>query len=286
MVQYVNGRLIFVYGGPNQPNNQPAKARLWLSLSGILVGIFLLPQIAYLASITPDNLINLTNQERLAVGLNTLTNNEILARAAEAKGQAILDEQTFSHTINDKRFSAWVRDAGYNYAYVGENLALDFNTSEGVMAAWNASPLHKKNLLNSYYQEIGIAVLEGKFQGQDTQLVVQIFGAPASAAVEPLAAASGFNYLSGSLLPEMPAYNFLGEENLLTHAAYSQASAAAEKINILNDGSSITSLNKLFTRPPYSPNSFALTFAFLSLIYLLIYLYYYYFLKINKLISF
>lgn len=39
-----------------------------------------------------------------------------------------------------------------------------------------ASPTHKDNLLNSKYKEMGIAVVEGTLNGQQTTLVVQMFG--------------------------------------------------------------------------------------------------------------
>ncbi len=148
------------------------------SLSVILIGIFLLPNTAYYSSITEEKIIELTNQERVSKKLNTITANQLLAKAAYEKGQAILEAQNFQHNINGKKFSVWVKDAGYQYSYVGENLAIDFITSEGVIKAWLDSPTHKKNILNEKFSEIGVAIIEGEFQGNNTTLVVQIFGSP------------------------------------------------------------------------------------------------------------
>ena len=288
MVQNLNGRLRFVYGCPPKHSYKLTKAGIKLSLLSVLMGIFLLPQVAYLTSITPENLIDLTNREREAQGLTPLAANQLLVKAAEDKGQAILAAQAFSHTLGDRRFSSWIRDAGYNYSYVGENLAIDFNTGEGVIQAWNNSPLHKKNLLSPYYQEIGIAALAGKFQGQATTLVVQVFGAPATGAVQPLAANTGFNYLNSNLNLAPAELTSLKAEDLLTHAVINQGQplAANEKISLPNSDYSLSQVNKFFIQPNYQTlNNFLMTFASLVLFYLLVYLYYYYFLKINKLIS-
>lgn len=144
----------------------------------IILGIFLLPKLAFLSSITEENIIKLTNEERLSLSIPTLTKNELLTKAAYAKGKSIIESQTFQHNIGDKKFSTWIKDVNYKYVYIGENLALDFTTSEGATKAWLNSPSHKKNLLNEKFKEIGVAVMEGDFQGKSTTLIVQIFGTP------------------------------------------------------------------------------------------------------------
>lgn len=143
-----------------------------------MMGIFLLPNTAYLSTIDSENIINLTNKERKSNGINTLTANQLLTKAAYDKADALMKNQTFSHTIGDRKFSAWIKDTNYKYSFVGENLAINFMSSEGVIKAWLDSPTHKKNLLNDRFQEIGVAVVEGKFQGQNSIIVVQIFGTP------------------------------------------------------------------------------------------------------------
>jgi hypothetical protein len=149
-----------------------------VSLLAIAVGIFLLPKTAFMASITPDRIMELTNQERARAGLNELTENDKLTQAAANKAQAILANQIFDHTINNRKFSTWIKETGYEYSIVGENLAIDFVTSEGVLKAWLASPSHRENIFNNEYREIGIAVIEGKFEGQKTIVIAQIFGTP------------------------------------------------------------------------------------------------------------
>lgn len=289
MVQNLNGRLIFRYSGSKKLLNKLIRANFKLSLSAMFVGIFLLPQVAYLSTITPEKLIELTNQERTAAGMNSLTANQLLTQAALIKAQTIIDTNTFSHTINNKKFSAWVRDTGYNYSYVGENLAIDFTTSEGVMEAWENSPLHKKNLLNPYYKEIGISAVGGKFQGQDTTVVVQVFGTPAIGSAEPWTINQDLSYLNSLPAEINLADSQFNRQNLLTRSIINQSTLPLydNKMVLPADNLPAGQLNKFIVQPNYQAglNNFLIIFISITLIYLLIFLYYYYFLKIIKLIS-
>jgi len=77
----------------------------------------------------------------------------------------------------------FILDSGYKYLYAGENLAKDFQTSDDVVAAWMASKMgHRENILNTHYNEIGVAVVNGTLGGFQTTLVVQMFGSTAVAA--------------------------------------------------------------------------------------------------------
>lgn len=194
----------------------------------VLMGVFLLPKTAYLSTVDANIIIKLTNKERNSQNLNTLESNDILAKAAYAKGEALFKNQTFSHNIDDKKFSTWVKEAGYEYSFVGENLAIDFVTSEGVIKAWLASPTHRKNLLNEKFNEIGVAVLEGKFQGETTTIVVQIFGTPLN---YELAAANNSEVLnlknSDNVLSEFK----IEDENLLTNVENNSSTTTVLKSN-------------------------------------------------------
>lgn len=209
-----NKKTLFYWGKIGYP-------RYFVSLLVILIGIFLWPKIAYLASITPEKIIELTNEERTESNLDPLSTNQLLTKAAYDKVQSILSANRFQHNIGEKRFSDWIKETGYKYSYVGENLAIDFITSEGVLDAWLASPAHKKNILNSYYEEIGVAVAEGNFDGQNTTLVVQIFGTPPLGVARPRVAGSQLqNYLTDYNLPYyLPSsLQALPQEKLLTHS--------------------------------------------------------------------
>ena len=129
------------------------------------------------SSITPENIIALTNQERLGYGLNTLSTNAQLSAAALAKANDMFEKQYWDH-FGPNGESPWqfIRAAGYDYVYAGENLAKGFRTAEGVHEAWMASPTHKANIVSGNYKDIGVAVVEGELLGKQTTLVVQMFG--------------------------------------------------------------------------------------------------------------
>ena len=155
---------------------------LWITAFTLPLAATLLPMAALASSITPQKIIELTNQERSKYELALLTENIKLTNAAEQKAQDILAQQKFAHNFSDQRFSQWIKDAGYQYSIVGENLAINFISSEGLFNAWLASPTHKQNILHDDYQEIGVAVMQGNFADENTIIAVELFAAPAVAA--------------------------------------------------------------------------------------------------------
>ncbi len=135
---------------------------------------------AFSSAITPENIITLTNQSRKDYSLSAVTENNILNTAAKAKAEALLACQCFTHNLPDGR-TPWTffTAAGYNYLMAGENLAVNFTEAENVQTAWMNSPGHKANILNKNFQEIGIGVSQGEYQGHNAIIVVQFFGVPA-----------------------------------------------------------------------------------------------------------
>jgi len=139
-----------------------------------------LPKTVFFADLTKTALVNLTNQERKTAGLQPLKSNERLEIAAYLKAQDMVEKDYFAHqSPSGKTPWAWLKEANYSYKYAGENLAVGFLDSGEVIQAWQESPAHRKNLLNPNYQEIGIAVVKGDFQGSETTIVVQFLGTPA-----------------------------------------------------------------------------------------------------------
>jgi hypothetical protein len=174
---------------PHARNNYKAKALHLSSLSVFLLVIMfsqllltavgrVLPGVLGIASsITAEELVNLTNNQRTAAGLAPLNLNQTLVQAAALKGGDMLAKNYWAHN-SPTGATPWsfIKQAGYSYIYAGENLARDFMDTGSVVSAWMNSATHRENILSSRYQEIGIAVVHGNFQGQDTTLVVQMFG--------------------------------------------------------------------------------------------------------------
>ena len=162
--------------GLSGKNYQKKAIKPFFSLFIFVVGIFLWPNSAYFFSLTDTEIIHLTNIERSNNELSSLRENDLLTRAAQNKAKDILASQEFEHNIGAKKFSDWIRAVNYTYSYIGENLAIDFSDSGDVIDAWMKSPLHKKNILNPEFREIGVAAIEGEFKGHKTIVVVQLFG--------------------------------------------------------------------------------------------------------------
>ncbi|MBU0572446.1 hypothetical protein KKH23_03845 [Patescibacteria group bacterium] len=174
---------------PWHTNNQ--KARLIhpqiiilfvIKLIVLQVGLQFIPAsglkiLGYAANISPDEVIRITNEQRVSVGLLPLEANPTLAQAAQAKGADMLNNNYWAHVSPDgtQPWSFFV-NAGYSYRYAGENLARDFTNPASAVEAWMASPTHKDNLLSANYRDIGIAVIEGDLDGVDTTIIVQFFG--------------------------------------------------------------------------------------------------------------
>jgi len=82
----------------------------------------------------------------------------------------------FSHTsVDGRRPWDFVDRSAYPYLLIGENLAMNFVAASDSHAALMASPSHKKNILNPEYTDIGIYVTSGEINGQDTNVLVEIF---------------------------------------------------------------------------------------------------------------
>lgn len=136
--------------------------------------------LGYASTIIPKEVVEKTNQERIRLGLEPLALDTTLSEAALAKGQNMFADQYWSHTSPDG-VEPWhfMHQVGYEYQVAGENLARDFSDTPSMIAAWMASPNHRANIVNSKYSDIGIAVIDGRLEGYETTLVVQMFGAQA-----------------------------------------------------------------------------------------------------------
>lgn len=170
-------------------------AFLMLLFSSQMIRILSLPSVGvlgYAANISPQTVALLTNEKRAEAGAPPLTFSSELAEAARLKGLDMLEVGYWAHVSPDGR-EPWdfFRMVNYSYRYAGENLARDFSDPASAVNAWMASPTHKENMLASRYEEIGIAVVEGMLNGEDTTIIVQLFGTRAEAPASiPVAAAA------------------------------------------------------------------------------------------------
>ncbi|HEX8176504.1 MAG TPA: CAP domain-containing protein [Pyrinomonadaceae bacterium] len=126
------------------------------------------------AGITPDEVIYFTNQKRVERGLTPLEVSPELSRAASAKARDMIESQYYAHA----EWERFIRVAGYSYCLAGENLAMNYTDAGELVDAWMGSPDHRYNLLKAGYNEIGVAVVKGRYKTvEEATFVVQMFGA-------------------------------------------------------------------------------------------------------------
>lgn len=189
-------------------NNRPKKI-IFLTKALILsLAAFSVLNYAKASEITSENIIKLVNQSRENNNLSPLVKNEKLKEIAQSKVNDMIEKNYFAHTSPSGIVPwYWYQKEGYDYKYAGENLAINFLTSEEEHQAWMNSVTHRKNILNPEFQEIGVAVAAGDINGQTSMIAVQEFG----------------TLLSGSI-PVDQSKNFSGKE----------------KTNIVKEGVKIT----------------------------------------------
>lgn len=142
--------------------------------------------LGYATDIHVEALLSATNSQRQGHGLGPLSLNQQLSAAAAQKAQNMFAENYWAHNSPSGR-TPWtfIVASGYKYLVAGENLAKNFSNSQGVVDAWMASPSHRDNMLKPSYRDVGFAVVNGRLGGEETTLVVQMFGsmgAPVAAA--------------------------------------------------------------------------------------------------------
>lgn len=174
---------------PHKDTHKKAHLISWQGLL-IYVLLFILLQVSFsiisytkpgilgiTANIDQKKLIELTSIERQKKDLPPLVENEALNKAARLKAENMFSENYWAHfSPSGKTPWDFILGAGYRFTFAGENLAKNFYSADDVVVAWMASKTHRDNLLNSNYKDIGIVVMEGVLNGQQTTLIVQEFG--------------------------------------------------------------------------------------------------------------
>lgn len=143
------------------------------------------------SSIQTSELADYTNKARSDAGLPELRINDELSKAASLKVMDMFEAQYWAHVSpSGVQPWKWFADAGYSYSVAGENLAKDYPTAQATVNAWLDSPTHRANLLNKDYVDVGYAVMDGDLDGENTTLIVAMYGAPAIKSVGAAAESS------------------------------------------------------------------------------------------------
>ena len=132
--------------------------------------------------LTIAGVVQWTNVERAEAGLAPLAGNAELNAAAKIRLDDMFQYQYFAHESPSRKDAEYAADAsGYEFISLGENLALGaFEGDQDVVTAWMNSPGHRANILKDDFEEIGVAVRRGVFEGEQTWIAVQVFARSAS----------------------------------------------------------------------------------------------------------
>ena len=150
-----------------------------------------MPRLAMAQETLPDQaqqVLTLVNQTRANNGLAPLALNPLLVTAAQSHVDDMVANHLYSHTGSDgSSVRARARRIGYtNGSDVSENWVAS-SGPEGAMAWWMNSYVHRGNILNSKWNEIGVGTKRDPNNGM--QIFVLVFGsgqdgAPLPAPVE------------------------------------------------------------------------------------------------------
>lgn len=134
--------------------------------------------------LTHDGVFSETNIARINnSALAHFGGDSALDRIATLRLKDMFDKQYFEHINPQGEGAADVaKVVGYEYVSIGENIALgNFGSDVAVVEAWMNSPGHRANILNNKFNELGVAVAQGMYEGRSVWIGVQIFGKPLTA---------------------------------------------------------------------------------------------------------
>lgn len=122
---------------------------------------------------TEGRVLKLHNRARTSRGLKALCVQPDLTRAARAHSQEMLEKDYMDHKSFDgesvkhrlERFGYTF--SGYSYYIVGENIAWGCGSSGSpgpIFKFWMHSKVHRGNILNGRYRQVGIGVRTGSYK--------------------------------------------------------------------------------------------------------------------------
>lgn len=104
-----------------------------------------------------SQVFTMLNQERTNRGLSPLTCDPAAVKAARDFSQQMCDMGFFSHYgPGGTTVSSRLKAAGAKFYGAGENIAKGYKTPQSVTSGWMNSSGHRKNMLSTYWDRVGI----------------------------------------------------------------------------------------------------------------------------------
>jgi uncharacterized protein YkwD len=153
--------------------------RVKVPVLGVLIVLLVaLAAAAPAAAVVRDDLklevLHLINVERTSRGLHAVRLDEALGRAASAHARDMMVRDYFSHvspegaTCVTRARQGGYRASGYSCWRIAEVIAWGMQwkgTPEAVVDGWMHSPYHRAVLLGRSWRDVGVACVEGDFNG-------------------------------------------------------------------------------------------------------------------------
>ncbi len=140
--------------------------------------------------VAAESIIHQTNDFRKSDGRDAVAVNAKLTQTAHDFAQYMARTDRYGHTADGNRPSDRVKQHGYAFCIVAENIAYQFNSAGfatdklagGFFEGWKHSPEHRRNMLDADVTETGVAIAHSAHTGYF--YAVQLFGRPESQKIE------------------------------------------------------------------------------------------------------
>jgi uncharacterized protein YkwD len=127
--------------------------------------------------LSPDEkaLLQLTNEARKKEGLPELKVSAKLLKVARSHSANMAKQGKMSHELDDKKPDDRVKEAGYHYGHLGENVAFGQLTPTEAMDTWLKSDEHRAIIMDKDFVDVGLGVAKG---ANGTLYWTQVFARP------------------------------------------------------------------------------------------------------------
>ena len=132
----------------------------------LLACVFILAASALAQKITPEadvhlspeekTLLQLTNEARKKDGLPEVKVNTKLMKAARDHSANMAKQEKMAHELDDKKPADRLKEVGYSFGHLGENVAFGQQTPSEALDTWMKSDDHRANILGKDYVDIGL----------------------------------------------------------------------------------------------------------------------------------
>ncbi|HZM92989.1 MAG TPA: CAP domain-containing protein [Vicinamibacterales bacterium] len=127
-----------------------------------------------------SDVVSLTNAERARQGRKRLRSSPQLMQAAQIHAEQMARAGRLAHDLPKARYPETkdrLAAVKYRWTAFGENVAQGQPNAAEVLKDWMRSSGHRKNILNSYYTELGTGYATDR---AGRTYFVQVFATPAS----------------------------------------------------------------------------------------------------------